>query len=486
MGASCGGKKPEEGTIILNLKNIIRINKNILIIKKYNKPINIPKITLIQSNYRTHLCIKKLKNLIETQKKKLLIYCDKKKLINIQVLKKCKSEKYYQKLLSTKKIKPFLEQYINNNYLLSKQFSIISKNSILIPYAVVTSNTQVYIGSFNLNKKFQGYGIIYDFDDDKNKDSRTEGIFTNGELNGLGRVILSSNEILSGDFLLNKLNGFGEYLRNDNSKYIGTFFNGLPQGNGKEIFNDGSFFEGFYIKGKKKNGKFVFKNGNFYQGNFENELYDGEGIYKWKDGKIYEGFWKKGKIHGKGKLSFIDGSFYDGYFNEGKKEGKGKYFWGVSNYYEGEWKNDKQDGFGLYYKNGKKARGYWSNGKLVNDCCVSQRNKVSNKYLLNGRFNKNFMQKNFNYGISFIDKIDINSNNKNNDNYDEESFNDFKKEKNPQMYKSNNYYMGEIKPINKKIFDSMNSIIYQSNDVECLDSIVSNKNKDKEETKGIK
>ena len=483
MGASCGGKKPEEGTIILNLKNIIRINKNILIIKKYNKPINIPKITLIQSNYRTHLCIKKLKKLIETQKKKLLIYCDKKKLINIQVLKKCKSEKYYQKLLSTKKIKPFLEQYINNNYLLSKQFSIISKNSILIPYAVVTSNTKVYIGSFNLNKKFQGYGIIYDFDDEKNKDSRTEGIFTNGELNGLGRVILSSNEILSGDFLLNKLNGFGEYLRNDNSKYIGTFFNGLPQGNGKEIFNDGSFFEGFYIKGKKKNGKFVFKNGNFYQGNFENELYDGEGIYKWKDGKIYEGFWKKGKFNGKGKIIFNDGSYYDGNFNDGKKEGIGKYFWNNKNYYEGEWKNDKMDGNGLYYKNGKKAEGIWKEGKLLNGHSLnSSRLKMSYNSILNGRFTKNNFEKNFDYGIRLS--------NKKNNNCDI-SLKTSKNENSPKKF-NDNYYGDVIQPITKKIFNSVSSLDSQRSENEFVNLVETDnnnnicKNKDKEEIIDIK
>ena len=458
------------------------------VIKKYNKPLNIPKIILIQTNYRTHLCQNHLKHLIQILKNNLLVKCDKNKLINIQVLKKCRSEQYYQKLLSENKIKPFIEEYIKNNSLLSKQFSQLSKNVISIPYPVVTSNTQVYIGSYNLNKNFHGYGVIYDFDDEKNRDSRTEGIFTDGNLNGYGRIFLSSNEILKGDFALNKLNGFGEYIRNDGSIYEGTFFNGHPQGNGREKFNDGSFFEGFYIDGKKKNGKFTFKNGNFYQGCFENDMYDGEGIYKWSDGKIYDGFWKKGKIHGKGKLTFVDGSFYDGYFNEGKKEGNGKYCWNSSNFYDGEWKNDKQEGYGLYYKNGKKARGYWVDGKLINGCSLStSRTKMSNSNVLKGRYTKNVWYRNDDYGIRLTDKEfdKYKSTDKNHDNYDDMSIKTLKND-NPKIF-SNNYYSGVIKPITKKVFNSTNSSVYQESEVEFVNpgdisNNIINKSKNQEET----
>ena len=483
MGASCGGAKKEEGSIMFNSQKPIPIINDKQILEKYNTSNNIPKIIKIQTKYRTHYCQKNLKHITEMLKKNLLIFCDKNKLINIQVIKKSKSEQYYQKLLSTKKIKPFLEEYLKNNNQLTKQYKQSSKFSILINYPVVINNSQVYIGSYNINKNFHGYGIIYNFDDEKNRDSRTEGIFTNGNLNSFGRIILSSNEILIGDFALNKLNGFGEYIRNDGSIFKGTFFNGRPQGNGKEIFNDGSFFEGFYKKGKKINGKYVFKNGNFYQGFFENDLYDGEGIYKWNDGKIYEGFWKKGKFNGKGKIIFNDGSYYDGNFNDGKKEGIGKYFWNNKNYYEGEWKNDKMDGNGLYYKNGKKAEGIWKEGKLLNGHSLnSSRLKMSYNSILNGRFTKNNFEKNFDYGIRLS--------NKKNNNCDI-SLKTSKNENSPKKF-NDNYYGDVIQPITKKIFNSVSSLDSQRSENEFVNLVETDnnnnicKNKDKEEIIDIK
>ena len=102
-----------------------------------------------------------------------------------------------------------------------------------------------------MNKKYHGYGVLYQFNNITHKERRIEGIFTEGILNGYGRIINSDEEMLRGDFALNKLNGLGEYHRKDGSIYSGSFYGGYPQGNGRETFKDGYFFEGYYLKGKK-------------------------------------------------------------------------------------------------------------------------------------------------------------------------------------------------------------------------------------------
>jgi hypothetical protein len=269
-------------------------------------------------------------------------------------------------LISAKKIKIF-EEIIKNNKNIQKKLNSIKDYTFNFPFYVEISEEKIYKGSWNYNKNYSGYGTIYEFNSEKNRDSRTEGIFIDGLLNGYGRIFLSNEEMLVGEFMYNKLNGLGEYYRNDGSIYKGSFFGGLPQGNGEEIFNDGSTFSGFYLAGKKKYGKYSWKNGNYYQGDFYNDIFHGYGVYKWGGGRTYEGNWNNGKMDGKGKIMYVDGSYYDGEFKEGVKSGKGIYVWNKDKYYDGEWKNDKQNGYGTYYKNGNKLKGFWIKGKIISN-----------------------------------------------------------------------------------------------------------------------
>ena len=356
MGVICHGQNPNDE------KDITKINNNPIFIEKKS----IDKIIKIQNYYKCFQAKIKLLKLKKDSKEKILKELDKQKLIDYNKILECKSEQYYNKLLSSKKIQPF-EELLKKNKFIQKKLSLIDKYSFNFPFNVEISEDKIYKGSWNYNKKFHGYGIIYEFNSQKDNDSKTEGIFNEGLLNGFGRIFLSNEEMIMGDFIFNKLNGSGEYYRNDGSIYKGSFFEGLPQGNGQEIFNNGSIFTGFYLAGKKKHGKFLWKKGNFYQGDFYNDVFHGYGIYKWGNERTYEGNWKNGKMDGKGKLVLIDGSYYDGEFVEGKKNGKGLYVWNKDKYYDGEWKNDKQNGYGVYYKNGNKLRGFWVNGKLISD-----------------------------------------------------------------------------------------------------------------------
>ena len=337
-------------------------------------------IIMIQRNIRILLAKIKLDNYIKKITKKISNYLDQKKLLNEEIITNSKSEKHYQNLLNSNKIKLYSEYIIRNPILISK-LKIMSKYTIDLPFYIVTSKKEAYKGSLNLNRQYHGYGVIYQFNDITKKERRVEGIFTNGILNGYGRIIISDEEMIRGDFALNKLNGLGEYHRKDGSLYSGAFYNGHPQGNGRETFKDGSFFEGFYVNGKKKYGKFEWKNKNSYEGYFEKDLFNGFGKYKWGDKKQYEGNWKDGKMNGKGKLTYSDRSYYEGEFVDGKKEGTGKYVW-KSNIYFGEWKNDIQNGYGIYYKDGKKIKGFWENGKLKKESDINNLSILKMKRIL--------------------------------------------------------------------------------------------------------
>ena len=363
MGVICHGQTPNEE------KDITKINNNPIFLEK--KSLN--KIIKIQNNYRCYDAKNKFIKLKKDTKERILKELDNQKLIDFNKILSCKSELYYNKLLSSKKILPY-EEIIKVHKIIQKKLKLIENNCFNFPFNILISEDKIYKGSWNYNKKFHGYGVVYEFSAKKNKDSKTEGIFNEGSLNGFGRIFLSNEEMLIGDFIYNKLNGLGEYYRNDGSIYKGSFFEGLPQGSGEEIFNNGSIFTGFYLAGKKKHGKFLWKNGNYYQGDFYNDVFHGYGIYKWGNERTYEGNWKNGKMDGKGKLTLIDGSYYDGEFIEGQKCGKGLYAWNKDKFYDGEWKNDKQNGYGVYYKNGNKLKGFWINGKLV-----SNYKKLNNK-----------------------------------------------------------------------------------------------------------
>ena len=363
MGVGCFNSQSinnNENKVFTNL--LIQNNNNNLFLT----PSNYEKIIKIQKTTKSFLNKIYFQRYIKLLLSKLLQDLDSIKLLNAEVITNSKLYKYYQELFQRGLFKPFSE-HIKKNKSLLKQLNIMSKYTLDLPYYIVISQKLAYKGHLNLNKKYHGYGILYQFNNVSKKERIIEGIFYNGVLNGYGRIVVSNGEMLRGDFIKNKLNGMGEYKRKDESLYTGLFYQGYPQGNGRETFKDGSFYEGYYLKGKKKFGKFVFKNKDKYEGYFENDLFHGRGIYEWSNKKKYEGEWREGKMNGKGKLIYANGSYYEGDFVNGLKEGKGKYFWKHDNYYNGEWKDDMQNGFGTYYKNGQKIRGIWENGKIKNE-----------------------------------------------------------------------------------------------------------------------
>ena len=365
------------------------------------------KIIIIQRRIKKFLNKIKFRKKIKLRLEKLSEELENIKLLNIDVITNSKPYKYYQEFLKKGLFKPYSE-YLNNQKNLEKKLKIISQFTLDLPYFIVISQKLAYKGHINLDKKYHGYGILYQFNNIAKKERLIEGIFYNGVLSEYGRIVLSNGEMLRGDFNKNKLNGRGEYRRKDESIYTGIFFDGYPQGSGRETFKDGSFFEGFYIKGKKKHGTFEWKNKNKYEGFFENDAFHGRGTYQWSNKKRYDGEWKFGKMSGKGKLTYADGSYYIGDFEDGMKCGKGKYFWKHDNYYNGEWKNDVQNGYGTYYKNGQKIRGIWENGKLKNNEGINSINSSKSKRIFSIdkiKLNHGEIQKRYTFTFNNMDMM---------------------------------------------------------------------------------
>ena len=332
-------------------------------------------VILVQSFYRRHRAILKLKKEINYLKEQIFSDLDKKKLINNTIITECASEKFYQNLILNGQIKSYME-LINTKKKIKKDLRCLEKYSFFIPNYIVASPNEVYKGSWNLMKKYHGYGVKYEFNNKTDTDSRTEGTFNNGLLFGFGRIFLSNGEIFLGRFIKGKMMGNGEYIRKDGTKYEGQFFEGLPHGKGKEEMGDGALLEGEYFWGKPKKGKITWKDGSMYEGEFEDGKLNGFGVYDWGNKRKYIGNWKDGKMDGIGKLIYSDGTYYEGEFSEGKKNGQGKYVWEKNKYYVGQWKDDKPNGKGLYNKFGKETKGFWADGHLFSKNSLNNNNNT--------------------------------------------------------------------------------------------------------------
>lgn len=260
-----------------------------------------------------------------------------------------KGEKTSQELILLGKIKRFLDTPHYNN-----------KWKHVIVLQPVKDGDEMYIGSWNYNKQFHGYGSFY-----KTDGSKYEGMWEFGKLTGVGRFFTSKGDYFEGNFTDGLCNGNGEFYHRDGTIYKGEWLNDKPHGRGEEFFADGSYFKGNFEQGKKTQGVLTWTNGNFYEGKFMNEVFHGEGTYR-IEGRVYQGEWKDGNMNGQGIFYYTDGSTYEGDFLNNQRHGNGKYKWSEEKYYEGQWENGNQHGAGIYYKNGKLIEGIWIKGKLTN------------------------------------------------------------------------------------------------------------------------
>ena len=222
---------------------------------------------------------------------------------------------------------------------------------------------EIYKGSWDLNKKRQGFGISISADGN----TLYKGNWESDKIGDFGLFLEKNGNYYLGQIKEGKFEGKGELNIEGISKYNGEFKNELPEGKGIfEDYENNYKYDGDWSLGKK-NGRGVleFADGTKYEGDFKNDLYDGNGIIKFNNGNVYEGEFVEGNIKGKGKFVWNDGKKYDGDYEDFMKNGFGKFFWKEKKYYEGQWLNNKQHGQGKIVNDGSEIEGTFRFGKII-------------------------------------------------------------------------------------------------------------------------
>ena len=222
---------------------------------------------------------------------------------------------------------------------------------------------EIYKGSWDSNKKRQGFGISISADGN----TLYKGNWESDKIGDFGLFLEKKGNYYLGQIKEGKFEGKGELNIEGISKYNGEFKNDLPEGKGIfEDYENNYKYDGDWSLGKK-NGRGVleFADGTKYEGDFKNDLYDGNGIIKFNNGNVYEGEFVEGNIKGKGKFVWNDGKKYDGDYEDFMKNGFGKFFWKEKKYYEGQWLNNKQHGQGKIVNDGSEIEGTFRFGKII-------------------------------------------------------------------------------------------------------------------------
>ena len=172
---------------------------------------------------------------------------------------------------------------------------------------------QIYKGDLNIRGKKHGIGkLITPYYEMK-------GMWKDGNFSGWGRQSRCNGEVFEGRFENGLLNGKGIFLDIQSNKYVGEFKDMKRWGKGKlntnKIIYEGDFYDN-KIEGKGKI-KFI-KSGIEYEGTFINDNIEGTGIFKWINGDIYEGEVKDGKMHGNGIYKYKTGKIFKGVFENGQ------------------------------------------------------------------------------------------------------------------------------------------------------------------------
>ena len=225
-------------------------------------------------------------------------------------------------------------------------------------------NNEIYKGSWNINNKKHGFGIIINPNGFIYK-----GLWEEDKIGKYGLFLEKNGNYCKGELNNGKLEGKGEIEIKGKYKYIGDFKNDLPNGKGcLEDYEKNYKYNGDIVDGMKEGkGNLEFLDGTKYEGDFRNDLYDGEGVIQYHNGNKYEGEFKNGKINGKGKFIWGDGKKYEGEYYNFMKNGNGKFSWNENKYYEGQWLNNKQHGKGLLYYDGKEIKGIFRHGKIIKE-----------------------------------------------------------------------------------------------------------------------
>ena len=143
--------------------------------------------------------------------------------------------------------------------------------------------------------KANGKGILQLYKNNK-KESKNEGEFKDGKMNGHGTKTFPDGTIYKGEFKEGNRNGHGTVNFPDGTIYEGEFKEGELNGHGTVNFPNGSKYEGEFKDGRRNgHGTATSPNGDRFTGAFSNDQRHGQGTFTYKDGTSYKGLWEHGE-----------------------------------------------------------------------------------------------------------------------------------------------------------------------------------------------
>ena len=253
-----------------------------------------------------------------------------------------------------------------NNYMIQNVLNIpknLAINKLTYEMKPVEfQNGNIYSGNWNEKYKMEGYGQYYI----KEANLFVEGIWQSGKL-VYGRIFFPNENIYEGEIKNSSFMGKGKLIFNNGDMYIGDFNDGERTGNGKYYFNDGTIYEGEFLNGEfKGNGIMKWTNGVEYDGIFNGVVLAGKGkIINKNTGDSYKGNFDNNYFNGYGIYTYGNIGSYEGEFDYGLINGRGIYKNKDGLYYEGEWKNNLPNGVGKLESNDFIIKGIWENGNNI-------------------------------------------------------------------------------------------------------------------------
>ena len=240
------------------------------------------------------------------------------------------------------------------------------------------------------------------------------GEFKNGLPHGMGRYIHPDGSSYIGSVVAGKIDGYGTitYAKSDNPKapvkYVGDIQNGKPNGYGAMSYANGDFYYG-HFDNNEYNGQGVFieqatskrKSGVFYKGELVKELpeqdfdlifgdKDGYGLRLTEDGR-YMGTLLDGVPEDQGTLETYDGISIYGEFSDGKANGLAMCEIDSSGVkYIGQMRDNSMSGRGvMIHPNGIKEKGYYKNGVLTQESAEKGTSKPDVSWTAPDQYNTN-------------------------------------------------------------------------------------------------
>ena len=133
------------------------------------------------------------------------------------------------------------------------------------------------------------YGLVGSYGNSSPANRTITGTFSDGALNGRGRVDWKNGAFSEGGFSNGELNGAGTQNWSSGNRYEGEFRDGKPDGRGRYDYADGSSYDGEFEDGiRQGHGKWTFA-GGVYEGEFLDGEISGHGVLRRPDGTKLEG-----------------------------------------------------------------------------------------------------------------------------------------------------------------------------------------------------